>query len=268
MIPRDKIHVLFLHSQNGYGADSAIHGHLMRYLDRERFVVHLACSAGDGAGPPASLTRFREIEDVHIRPIQFAPGFRHRSREAVLRGLRAAAWFPLDFARLATYARRHRIRLIHGTDRPRDAVYAVCLARATGAKSIVHVHVAWSNGYSAPARWGVRSADAVLGISRFVSETVVATGTPRARIHTVPNGIDVSRWSPTIDGSGLRQELGIPGDAPLLASVSRLFEQKGHRNLLRALSRVRQAVPNVHLLIVGADHGPITEVSPVLLTCH
>jgi len=44
----DKINVLFLHSQNGFGADSAIHAQLMRYLDRDRFVVHVASSRGDG----------------------------------------------------------------------------------------------------------------------------------------------------------------------------------------------------------------------------
>jgi glycosyltransferase involved in cell wall biosynthesis len=249
----DKIHVLFLHSQNDFGADSAIHGHLMRYLDRSRFVVHLACSRGDGSEPPPALAKFQEIPDIQLRPTHFAPGFRHRSHEAIVRGVRAAAAFPIDFLRLADYARRHRIRVVHGTDRPRDAVYAVSLAKLIGAKSVVHVHVAWSKAYSAPARWGVRSADAVFSISRFVTETVVATGTPRERVHTVLNGIDPSRWDPELDGQRIRHEFGIPPGALLLASVSRLFAQKGQRELLQALARVRKEVPNVWLLIVGAD---------------
>ena len=113
--------------------------------------------------------------------------------------------------------------------------------------------MAWSHGYSAPAKWGVRTADAVFSISRFVTETVVATGTPRERVHTVLNGIDLHGWDPQIDGTGIRRELGIPADAPLLASVSRLFGQKGQRELLQALARVRRAQPDVWLLIVGAD---------------
>ncbi len=250
---QDKINVLFLHSQNGFGADSAIHRDLMRYLDRNRFIVHLACSRGDGSGVPPSLAAFQEIPDIHLRATDFAPGFRHRSREAVFRGIRAAAAFPIDFLRLAAYARRRRIRVVHGTDRPRDAVYAVSLAKLVGAKSVVHVHVAWSNGYSAPAKWGVRNADAVFSISRFVTETVVATGTPRERVHTILNGIDPSRWDPHLEGGGIRREFGIPPDAPLLASVSRLFAQKGQRELLRALALVRREVPSVWLLIVGAD---------------
>jgi glycosyltransferase involved in cell wall biosynthesis len=250
---RDKIHILFLHSQNGFGADSAIHAHLMRFLDRDRFVVHVACSAGDSAGIARSLSKFREIPDIRLRPTHFAPGFRHRSPSVVLRQIRATVAFPFDLVGLGTYVRRERIAIIHGTDRPRDAVYAVGLGKVTGARSIVHVHVGWAEGYSAPAKWGVRNADAVFSISQFVASTVVATGTPRERVHTILNGIDVSKWDPNVDGGAIRDEFGIPADAPLLASVSRLFGQKGQRELLRAFARARETVPAVRLLVVGAD---------------
>ncbi|HXX66610.1 MAG TPA: glycosyltransferase family 4 protein, partial [Polyangiaceae bacterium] len=204
-------------------------------------------------GDPPSLARFREIPDVRLRPTNFAPGFRHRSPDAVVRGALAAATFPLDFVALAAYVRRRNIRVIHGTDRPRDAVYAVTLGKLTGAKSIVHVHVAWAHGYSAPAKWGVRNADAVFGISRFVAGTVIATGTPRERVHTILNGIDPSRWHPEVSAAGVREEFSIPAGAPLLVSVSRLFAQKGQRELLRAVARVRERVPDVRLLVVGSD---------------
>jgi glycosyltransferase involved in cell wall biosynthesis len=249
----DPIGILFLHSQNGFGADSAIHAHLMHNLDRERFAVHLACSRGDGGDASASLARFREIPDVRIRATYFAPGFRQRSRAQVLRQYRSAVGFPLDFAALVEYVRRTRIRIVHGTDRPRDAVYAMALARLTGAKAVIHVHVAWAHGYSAAARWAVRHADGVFGISRFVTETVVATGTPRERVHTVLNGIEPARWDPKTDGGKVRREFGIPSDALLLASVSRLFAQKGQRELLQVVARVRERVPDVRLLVVGAD---------------
>jgi glycosyltransferase involved in cell wall biosynthesis len=266
---RNKVGVLFLHSQNGFGADSAIHSHLMRYLDRERFVVHVACSRGDGSEVVPSLAKFREIPDIWLRPTHFAPGFHHRSAKTVLRQFRAAVAFPLDFAGLASYVRHERIRIIHGTDRPRDAAYCMALAKLTGAKSVVHVHVAWSNGYSAPAKWGVRHADGVFSISRFVTGTIVATGTPAERVHTILNCVDTPRWDPKLDGSAIRSEFAIPSDALVLASVSRLFAQKGQRELLQALARVRDQVPSVWLLIVGGDArevhgGSFTEELKVL----
>jgi glycosyltransferase involved in cell wall biosynthesis len=250
---QDKVGVLFLHSQDGFGADSAIHGHLMRHLDRDRFVVYVACSLGDGASVPPALAKFGEIPDIRLRPTHFAPGFRHRSLGTILRQSRSAVAFPIDLLRLRNYVLRERIQVIHSTDRPRDAVYAVTLAKMTGAKSIVHVHVAWSLGYSAPARWGVRSADAVFSISRFVTGTVVDTGTPSDRVHTILNSVDPSQWDPTTDGSSVRREFAVPASAPLLVAISRLFAQKGQRELFHALALVRQEVPDVRLLVVGAD---------------
>ena len=58
---------------------------------------------------------------------------------------------------------------------------------------------------------------------------------------------------PTIDGSAIRREFRVPEAAPLLASVSRLFEKKGQRELLKAFARVVRDVPDAWLLIVGAD---------------
>ncbi len=269
MRDREKTHVLFLHSQDTFGADSVIHAHLTRHLDRDRFAVHVACSQGDGSRVPTSLAIFRQVEGIRLRPTCFVPGFRHRSRETVLRGLRSGAAFPFDFLALGNYVRRERIRIIHSTDRPRDAVYAVALAKLTGARSIAHVHIGWSNQYNAASVWGVRNADAVFGISRFVTETVAATGIPRDRLYTILNAVDPSRWDPRVDGKGVRREFGIPAGAPLLASVSRLFGHKGQRELLRAFARVRQEVPDVWLLIVGADAvdvhgGSFTEELKVL----
>jgi glycosyltransferase involved in cell wall biosynthesis len=251
---RSKVNVLFLHSQTGFAADSAVHELIMRHLDRDRFTVHVACPAEDGGQTPPALARFLELADVHVRPTRFAPGFRHRKRDEIFAQLRSAAMFPPDLVGLAGYVASRRIHLIHGTDRPRDAVYGLGLGKLTGARSIVHVHVAWSLGYSAPAKLGVRRADGVFAISRFVADTVVATGTPRTRVYTVLNGIDVSAWNPALaDGDGVRREFGIPRDAPLLASVSRLFAQKGQRELLRAMAKVRREIPDVRLLVVGAD---------------
>jgi glycosyltransferase involved in cell wall biosynthesis len=242
-----------LHSQSGFGADSAIHAHLMRHLDRQEFGVHVACTAGDDGNKPTSLALLEEIPDVALRPTRFAPGFRGRSRRELVKNLRSAAAFPLDFAALCAYVARERIAIIHGTDRPRDATYAVALAKVSKAKSIVHVHVKWSEDYSAPAKWAVRSADAAFAISEYVAGTIMSMGKPRDRVHTVLNAIDPVRWDPETDGNGVRREFGIASDAPLLASVSRLFSWKGQRELLQALPAVAREFPDVRLLIVGAD---------------
>jgi glycosyltransferase involved in cell wall biosynthesis len=257
----DKLNVLFLQSQSGFGADAAIHADLMRYLDRDEFVVHMACTAGDGDEKPASLSRFEQIPDVRLQAIRFAPGRPRSGGRALLRSMRTAAGSPLDFAALCGYVKRERVDIVHAADRPRDSTYAVTLAKLTRAKSVVHVHVKWSDEYSAPAKWSVRHADGAFAISSYVAGTIVQMGKPERHVYTIPNAIDPSRWDPTTDGRGVRRELGIADATPLLASVSRLFSWKGQRELVRALALVKTEVPTVRLVIVGADETNVQKGS-------
>jgi glycosyltransferase involved in cell wall biosynthesis len=251
---KDKLNVLFLHAQSAFGADSAVHVLLMRYLDRGAFTVHAAYAAGEGGEVPVARREIEQVPDVHQRPMAFVPGFRERSPLEIAQSLPSAARFPLDFATLALYCRRHRIHVVHSTDRPRDSAYAVALAKLVGARSVVHVHVKWSDYYSALACWAVRNSDAVFGISDYVSKSVVTFGKAAEDVYTVLNGIDLSRFRAAAgQGAAVRRELGIPADAPVLASVSRLFVHKGTAELLRAFALVLREFPRARLLIVGEE---------------
>ena len=251
-----KIGVLFVHSQEEFGADAAVHADIMRGLNRDEFEVHVACTVGNGAGEPLPLRIMRSIPDLRVRPTQFLPWV-GRDVSKLRAAAPALAAVPKDFWDLRRYVRANRIRLIHSTDRPRNALYAVALGKLTDAKSIVHVHVKWSEAYSRAARWCVQEADAVFSISQYVTDTVVGMGRPAADVHTVLNAIDPGRWDPNTDGASLRQELGIAADVPLLASVSRLFSWKGQRELLQAVALARREHPQLRLMIVGEDaSGP------------
>ena len=248
-----KVGVLFLQAQEGFGADGAVHTDIIRNLDRDKFAVHVACIGGDGARVPDSLAVFRKIPDIALRVTRFAPSLGQRDPSALWRALRESTAFSRDFLALRQYVTREGIRIVHSAERPRDAVYNIVLSKLTGARSVVHVHVKWSEQYSTPAKWGVQHADAVFSISRYVTSTLVAMGKPAAKIHTILNGIETARWDPAIDGADLRRELGIPPDALVLASVSRLFSWKGQRELIQAFALVCEKFPNSRLLIVGAD---------------
>jgi glycosyltransferase involved in cell wall biosynthesis len=245
--------VLFIQSQAGFGADALIHANIMRNLDRERFDVHVACTAGDGAGAPRSLQVLRGLPEVSVRPTHMAPGLKGHTVPAIFRSLVGAGNFPQDFRDLCRYVKTNRIRLLHSGDHPRDCLYATLLGKLTSAQSIVHVHVKWAEHYSRLARWAVQNSDAVIGISAYVSGTVVGLGRPAADVHTVLNGIEPAGWDPGLEGTAIRQELGVPPGAPLIASVSRLFSWKGQRELLRAFALVKKTLPELRLLIVGAD---------------
>lgn len=249
----DKLNVLFIQSQTAFGADSLIHAEIMRHLDRDKFVVHVACTKGDGSGTPHSLAEMRKIPDIRLRETDFAPGLRRRSLGETLQGLTALTAFPTELLSLKRYVQENDIKVIHATEKPRDTVYAVGLGQATGAKSIVHVHVKWSQEYSWPAKLSVANADAALAISRYVRDTIVDMGKPTSRVFTVLNALDAGRWDPDQIGREVRAELGIADDAPVLASISRLFSWKGPTQLIKALALVVKEFPKTKLLIVGAD---------------
>jgi len=251
----EKTAVLFIHSQQEFGADAAVQADLVRSLDRDQFEVHVACTSDAGGHNPSPLQIMRDIPGIRVRATQFLP-WAGRDLSKLMGMMPALASVPRDFRDLRRYVKANRIRLIHSSDRPRNAVYGVALGKVTGAKSIVHVHVKWTSGYSRAARWAVQNADAVFGISKYVSGTVVDMGRAAKDVHTVLNAIDPGHWDPSTDGASVRDELGIPRDAPLLASVSRLFSWKGQRELLRAFALSRREHPALRLLVVGADASP------------
>ena len=256
--------VLFINSPFESGADTWIQALLMRSLDRSRFEVHAACAADRSGAPSPASKALAEIPGLRLRPTEFGPSFYglngwRKAREAA-RVLPAVA----SLLGLARYVRRHRITILHSSDRPRDVLACALLARATGARSVIHVHVKFDRWISRGVRWGLAGADALIGVSRFVADTLVAGGYAAEKTHAVLNSIVPSDWDPAIDPGPVRAELGLAAGAPVIASVSRLFRWKGHDLLIRAFAEVRKALPGARLLIVGQDYPPGSGVTAEL----
>jgi phosphatidyl-myo-inositol dimannoside synthase len=131
------------------------------------------------------------------------------------------------------------------------------LRRAAGIERVVassHGHeVGWS--MLAGARHALRrigdDADAITTISRYTRGRVAAAFGPRAALEVVPSGVDAERFRPDPAARAeLRRRYGL-GAAPVVGCVSRLVPRKGQDALVRALPRVRAAVPDARLLLVG-----------------
>ena len=93
--------------------------------------------------------------------------------------------------------------------------------------------------------------DRYLCVSRGVLEAMARGGVPRQRLALVPSGIEPTP-PPTID---LRERLGLAADAPLLGTSAALTGEKRHRDLLAAVPRILERVPEAHLAWFGA--GPL-----------
>ena len=102
-------------------------------------------------------------------------------------------------------------------------------------------------------RWTNRLVTQNVCVSEGVrSFTRSEGGLPDAKLYVIPNGVDVERFS-----NATPQDLsrfGIPAGAWTLVTVGRLSHQKGHDDLVRAVSPLLLDNPRMHLLIVGEGH--------------
>jgi glycosyltransferase involved in cell wall biosynthesis len=251
--PGRKTPVLFISSAEHPGADTFVHMLIMRTLDRERFDIHVACSACPGDARTKGYAALAAIPDIHLRESDFGPTLEGLSLTG--KALRAARLVPtlMGFVSLARYIRMHGISVLHATDRPRDAVACVILGKMTGAKSIVHAHLKCGDWLNGSIRWAMSQADALIGVSAFVAKSLVDHGYDCAKVHAVLNAIDLSRWDWRLEGSRIRQEFGIPAGAPVIACAGRLFRNKGQADTVRAVAALRSTFPDLRLLIIGAD---------------
>lgn len=94
--------------------------------------------------------------------------------------------------------------------------------------------------------------DLVVAPSRGIKRVLRELGVTR-HIEVIPNGVDMAQFQcPAAPLS--KRDLGLPDDAPVAITVSRLGPEKNLSFLLRAFTHIADEVPDLHLVIVGG--GP------------
>jgi glycosyltransferase involved in cell wall biosynthesis len=160
---------------------------------------------------------------------------------------------------LRNLVREHQIDLVH-THSP----YVAAISRVVAGRRTKHVHTehnVWDS-YGRATYWANMLTFAKNGHVFAVSENVTTSiryprpfgFLPRPHVETLYHGLDRSalgRWDTT---DGVRRELGIAEDAPVFGTVANFRPQKAHGDLIRAALRVREAVPEARLVLVG--QGP------------
>ncbi|MGW5719140.1 glycosyltransferase family 4 protein [Amycolatopsis sp. NPDC003865] len=132
--------------------------------------------------------------------------------------------------------------------------------RQAGARRIVastHGHeVGWSmlpGSRQALRRIG-DTVDVVTYVSRYTRGRFAAAFGPMAGLELLPSGVDTELYKPDAGGRAeIRARHGL-SDRPTVVCVSRLVPRKGQDQLIRALPKIRERVPDAALLIVGG--GP------------
>lgn len=176
-----------------------------------------------------------------------------------LQGARGAGWV----GRLRRLVRERGIDLVH-IHSPYVAIGArLALWRGQPRPTLVYTeHSVWEF-YHRATYWGnvvtFPRNDHVFAVSNHVRNSITY---PRALrflrmppVETLYHGLDPAAVRTWAASDGVRQELGIPEQAPLVGMVGNFRHGKGHDVLLEAAIRVRRSIPDVRFILVG--HGPL-----------
>ena len=110
----------------------------------------------------------------------------------------------------------------------------------------------WPDGVGRLNRLLTSITDAFIGCARAHGEHLVTgEGFPKAKVHVIPNGVDVDRFHPADNKNELRASLDLPKDVPLATIVAALRPEKNHRRFLDAAALTLQQIPFAHFAIVG-----------------
>ncbi len=253
---KTKIRVLFLQSQLHGGAMEDVHSMLVRHFGSESLETHVACTTFANGEKTATYRMFEAIPDLHIRPTNFGPPkvFQGSQLDNVRNKLFTGLALSGSMAGLIGYIKRHRIDIIHTANNKREMFCGVLLARLTGVKCIVHLHLNCGTWMTPFSRWILQQAEGIIGVSQFTAQSAITAGGCRPeRVYHALNGVDSNRWNCDADGSSVRREFGIAPDVPVFAIVARAVPWKGHELLLNALHEIKDELPDFKLLIVGKD---------------
>lgn len=103
-------------------------------------------------------------------------------------------------------------------------------------------------------RRAVARAHTIVVLSDFTSRLLESLYDVAGRVHRIPAGVDIKRFSPADDRAAVRSETGIARESVLLFTARRLQPRMGLTNLVRALALLAD-LPHVELAIAG--RGPL-----------
>lgn len=178
--------------------------------------------------------------------------------------LRPASW--AHFARafrhvhrdLRRVMRTERTEILHAISYP-AVLYAATAARRARVPMIWHEHnIKRMHAVNRRLfRYAAGPCTAVIGPSAAVTETFRDAHIPAAKIRTLYNGIDLTRFR--IDDEAARRvraSLGLRDRDRAVALPGQLIPIKGHRTVLAMAPHILARVPETHFFFIGARENP------------
>ena len=223
------------------------------HLDRERFEVAVAARlAGGYQGLDNVLTReASEVPDLALHDI---PETRRMP----------SPWHDFK-ALLAMYKlmKAERFDIVH-THATKAGFLGRIAAKLAGVPIIVYSVHGWGFNYPAVPKLVTRLfvllewfaallTDRIVTLTDTLADDALAVGVGKPEQYvTIFSGIYLDRFRDVeVDAQQKRAELGLPEDGPIVGTVTIMNGHKGVDDIVRAVPKVLEAVPDAHFLLVG-----------------
>ena len=95
------------------------------------------------------------------------------------------------------------------------------------------------------------AADIIVGNAESMIDELVAEGVNRDKISIIPNGVDETRFAPSIDGTQIRNQLGYAKDDVVVTFIGTFGPWHGAEVLAQTISVVCADNPKVNYLFIG-----------------
>ena len=200
--------------------------------------VHVACVVSDPTTAESFLTPLAEA-GVHTDQIVMPSRAYARERAAI-----------------AALCRRVKPDAVHTHGYHPDVIDAG-VARQIGIPVVTTAHGftggGWRNRfYEYLQRRAFRRFDAVVAVSRPLTERLTRAGVQPSRVHTLPNAW--RRTAPPLDREAARRALGLSREDFVIGWVGRLSGEKGPDVLLDALPHLNDVPLTVSMVGTGSDY--------------
>jgi glycogen(starch) synthase len=221
--------------------------------------IHLT-SAKQGPGEPE-----QEVDGWHF--FRTSPLDQWWARLPVLRQIGVVTGL---YRRLRQVAEHAKPDILHAHSPALNAMAALRVGSALGIPVVYEIRAFWEDAAAdhgtsragglryrltrALENYVLRRADAVTTICEGLRADIVARGIPAAKVTVIPNAVDSTRFGATTPADGmLAHGLGLTGRM-VLGFIGSFYAYEGLALLLRALPRMLQTIPSLHVLLVGG--GP------------